>query len=93
MPGITRRISCLTPSGSPLKGDIPNKYPLYKVYMGSIIKGTHPKGLPTTFPMINEGPLAKIQRPASWTRVEPKQKLGVCCGFFWGSNGLKGLGN
>ena len=24
--------SCLTPPRSPLKGDIPNKYPLYKVY-------------------------------------------------------------
>ncbi len=24
---------------SPLKGDIPNKYPLYKVYMGLTIKG------------------------------------------------------
>ena len=30
-----------TPPRSPLKGDIPNnKYPLYKVYMGLIIKGT-----------------------------------------------------
>ena len=27
-------------SRSPLKGDIPNKYPLYKVYIGLIIKGT-----------------------------------------------------
>ena len=29
---------CLTPT-SPLKGDIPNEYPLYKVYMGLIIRG------------------------------------------------------
>ena len=28
---------------SPLKGDIPNKNPLYKVYMGLIIKGTIPR--------------------------------------------------
>ena len=41
---------CLTPPRSPLKGDIPNTYPLHKVYMGLIIKGTHPKGT-TIFPM------------------------------------------
>ncbi len=35
--------SCLTPPRSPLKGDIRNKYPLYKVYMGLIIKGTIPR--------------------------------------------------
>ena len=35
--------SCLSPPRSPLKGDIPNKYPLYKVYMGLIIKGTIPR--------------------------------------------------
>ena len=35
---------------SPLKGDIPNKYPLYKV-VALITKGTHPKGFPTIFPM------------------------------------------
>ena len=34
---------CLSPPRSPLKGDIPNKYPLYKVYMGLIIKGTIPR--------------------------------------------------
>ena len=38
---------------TPLKGDIPNKYPLYKVYMGLIIKGPPSQGaLPTIFPMI-----------------------------------------
>ena len=43
--------SCLKPPRSPLEGDIPNRYPLYKVYMGLIIKGTiHPKGT-TIFPM------------------------------------------
>ena len=35
--------SCLSPPRSPLKGDIPNKYPLFKVYMGLIIKGTIPR--------------------------------------------------
>ena len=37
----------------PLKEDMgPNKYPLYKVYMGLIIKDIyHPKGFPTIFPM------------------------------------------
>ena len=35
--------SCLTPARSPLKGDIPSKYPLYKVYTGLIIKGTIPR--------------------------------------------------
>ncbi len=38
--------SCLTPQGALSKGiyrDIPNKYPLYKVYMGLIIKGTIPR--------------------------------------------------
>ena len=35
--------SCLSPPRSPLKGDIPNKYPLYKVYMGLIIKCTIPR--------------------------------------------------
>ena len=32
--------SCSRPTRSPLEGDISNKYPLYKVYMGLIIKGT-----------------------------------------------------
>ena len=41
--------SCLSPRRSPLRGDIPNKYPLYKVYMGLIIKGTIPRG-PHHFP-------------------------------------------
>ena len=36
--------SCLTPVRSPLRGDIPNKYPLYKVYMGLIIKGPPSQG-------------------------------------------------
>ena len=31
------------PPRSPLKGNIPNKYPLYMVYMGLIIKGTIPR--------------------------------------------------
>ena len=31
------------PQRSPLEGSIPNKYPLYKVYMGLIIKGTIPR--------------------------------------------------
>ena len=31
------------PERSPLNWDIPNKYPLYKVYMGLIIKGTIPR--------------------------------------------------
>ena len=35
--------SCLSPTRSPLEGDIPNRYPLYKVYMGLIIKGTIPR--------------------------------------------------
>ena len=35
---------------SPLKGDIPNKYPLYKVYMGLIVKGTIPR-VPPFSPM------------------------------------------
>ena len=33
--------SCLTPPRSPLKGYIPNKYPLYKVYMGLIWVDDH----------------------------------------------------
>ena len=35
--------SCLKPARSPLEGDIPNRYPLNKVYMGLIIKGTIPR--------------------------------------------------
>ena len=46
--------SCLTlPQGTPLKGVMypTNNYPLYKVYMGLVIKGpAHPKGT-TVFPM------------------------------------------
>ena len=38
--------SCLTPPRSPWKGDIPNKYPLYKVYMGLITKGRPSQGVP-----------------------------------------------
>ena len=39
------------PPRSPLQGDIPNKYPLYKVYMGLIIKGPPSHRAPTIFPM------------------------------------------
>ena len=35
--------SCLIPQKNPLKGDIPNKYPLYKVYMGVSKNGGTPK--------------------------------------------------
>ena len=35
--------SCLSPPKRPLEGGIPNKYPLYKVYMGLITKGTIPQ--------------------------------------------------
>ena len=35
--------SCLSPPKRPLEGGIPNKYPLYRVYMGLIIKGTVPR--------------------------------------------------
>ena len=38
--------SCSTPQGAPLKGDIsdiPNRYPLYEVYMGLIMKDTIPR--------------------------------------------------
>ena len=34
--------SCLSPLRTPFKGDILDKYPLYKLYMGLIIKGTIP---------------------------------------------------
>ena len=30
-------VPCLTPQRSPIKGGIPNKYPLYKAYMGLLI--------------------------------------------------------
>ena len=36
--------SCLTPARSPSNGDIPNKYPLYKMHMGLIIKGPQSQG-------------------------------------------------
>ena len=36
-------VQLLNTPRSPLKGDMPNKYPLYKVYMGLIIKGTIPR--------------------------------------------------
>ena len=36
--------SCFSPPRSPLEGGIPNKYPLYKVYMGLIIKGPPSQG-------------------------------------------------
>ena len=40
------------PPRSPLKGDVPNKYPLYKMYMGLIIKGPpFERGRPTIFLM------------------------------------------
>ena len=35
--------SCLSPTRRPLEGDIPNRYPLYKVYMGLIIKRSIPR--------------------------------------------------
>ena len=35
---------------SRLESDMPNKYPLYKVYMGLIIRGTIPRGT-SIFPM------------------------------------------
>ena len=39
-----RAPSCFTPQKNPLKGYIPNKYPLYKVYMVLIIKGPPSQG-------------------------------------------------
>ena len=39
--------SCLSPPRRPLKGNIPNKYPLHKVYMGLIIKGPPSQGYHT----------------------------------------------
>ena len=36
--------SCLSLLRSPLKGNVPNKYPLYKVHMGLIIKGPPSQG-------------------------------------------------
>ena len=50
-----RAPSCLTPPvGALSKGYIPNKNPLYTVYMGLIIKGTIPRAQPFShvFPMI-----------------------------------------
>ena len=41
--------SCLTLPRSPLKGDVPNKYPLYKMYMGLIIKKAPIQKGPTPF--------------------------------------------
>ena len=41
-----RAPSCLTPCWSPLEGDIPNKYPLCKVYMGLILQGIIPRVQP-----------------------------------------------
>ena len=53
--------SSLSPPRSPLKGDIPNKYPLYKVYIwGWLLRGPHPKGFPTIFPMIHGFPSSKF---------------------------------
>ena len=42
--GTLRMVPCLfNPPRSPLKRYIPNKYPLYKVYMGLSIRGTIPR--------------------------------------------------
>lgn len=35
--------SCLSPPKSPLKGNLPNEYPLYRVYMELLIEGTIPR--------------------------------------------------
>ena len=44
-----RAPSCLTHPRSPLKADMPNKYQLYKVYMGLIIESTIPRVFPPFF--------------------------------------------
>ena len=42
--------SCLSPPRSPLKGNISSIYPLYKVYMGLIVKGPPSQGFSHHFP-------------------------------------------
>ena len=54
--------------GSPLNGDIPNKYPLYKVYMGLIIKGTIPRVPPFSLWIIHA--MAKFQSSISNTALK-----------------------
>ena len=55
--------SCLTPPRSPLKGDIPNKYPLYKVQMGLILKGSPIPRVPPFSANNSPGSLAKTHSP------------------------------
>ena len=67
--------SCLTPQGAPWKGDIPNKYPLYKVYMGLIIKGTIPKGTSIFFPWVRKVSPSSIPSEAVPTLLEQQELL------------------
>ena len=62
-----RAPSCSTPCWSPSKGNTPDKYQLYKVYMGSTIKGTIPRG-PHHFPY--ESPLlVEIFICSMWSKM------------------------
>ena len=51
------------PPRSPLKGDIPNKYPLYKVQMGLILKGSPIPRVPPFSANNSPGSLAKTHSP------------------------------
>ena len=59
--------SCLTPKKSPLKGDIPHKYPLDTVYMGLIIKDTIPRVPPlnryTSMTVVEKNPSSRSEQP------------------------------
>ena len=69
--------SCLSLPRSPLKGNIPNTYPLYKVYMGLIIKGPPSQGaLSHHFPYETWN-LIEAEVPHI---VRPSQKSALCQG-------------
>ena len=56
---------------SPLKGYIPNKYPLHKVYMGLIIKGTIPRVPPfSLWNLCSDWVVPSTALTASWYTLE-----------------------
>ena len=74
--------SCLSSPRSPLKGDISNKYPLYLVYMGLIIKGTIPRVPPFSLWFLAPEPLQTSNMHFFWNEQREKPPEGFALSGF-----------
>ena len=76
--------SCLNPPRSPLKGDIPNKYPLYKLYMG-LIKGTIQRvpAFPLWLRKKTSSDISEYDSRATMIKIDILRAIGVISRQSW----------